>query len=93
MRSVLINFETLSLNSTLEELPSYDCSIDQHVLGKDLDGLFSKDHQLPGVLIMDHKKLAGVISRDTFYEIIGKQFGTEIYLRRAITVMLDRIFH
>jgi hypothetical protein len=93
MTSVLINFENLSLDSTLEELPSYDCSIDQHMLGKDLDGLFSEDHQLPGVLIMDREKLTGIISRDTFYEIIGKQFGTEIYLRRPITVMLDRISH
>ncbi len=80
---------TLSLDSTLCELPSIDSSTSAETSGEEVMKIFKANPANPGVIVMKGETIAGLISREAFFETTGKRFGVEIYLGRSIATMLE----
>lgn len=83
--------QNISIDSVLGDLPSYDVSVLPDTKGQEISEAFEADELLPGILVLDDTKLYGVISRETFFERVGKRFGTEIYLGRPITMLMTTL--
>jgi len=83
--------EYLNLHSTISDLPDYRETVNSFVTGYVLFKLFNNDLNLPGVLVVQQGELLGVISKEKFLAFIGKPFGVEVYLKRPVTMMLERM--
>lgn len=90
---LLPDFQDLTLDSMLMDLPSYARAVHPGTSGQKVADLFAGDLLLPGVIILDEGVFLGVISRDVFFERTGKLYGTEIFLVRSIRKMLDTLPH
>ncbi len=90
---LLPDFENLTLDSMLMDLPSYDQAVPPSTLGQEVADLMEADMLLPGVIIMDEEAFLGVVSRDMFFQRTGKLYGTEIFLVRPILKMLNTLPH
>lgn len=90
---LLPDFENLTLDSMLMDLPSYDQTVPPSTLGQEVADLMEEDMLLPGVIIMEDETFLGVVSRDMFFQRTGKLYGTEIFLVRPILKMLNTLFH
>ncbi|MCP2732305.1 sensor histidine kinase [Limnofasciculus baicalensis] len=74
----------LTLDSTLQELSLYNISIDASQLGKDVSYLFQLNPLLPGVILTQEGKFAGMISRRRFLEQMSRPYGLELFLKRPL---------
>ena len=87
--AVLPDFQNLSLDSMLLDLPSYSLAVDMMTPGQQVADLLEKDQLLPGVIVRQEDKFLGIVSRDMFFQRTGKLYGTEIFLVRPIFKMLE----
>jgi hypothetical protein len=78
-----------SLDTTLGDLPYIESQIDHQATGEMVSKLFHQNRQNPGVIIMKERKIAGMISREAFFETTGKRYGVEVFLGRPIAAMLE----
>jgi hypothetical protein len=81
--------QNISIDSVLGDLPSYDVSFTPETLGQKVAETFEEDELLPGIIVLENGKLVRVLSRETFFERVGKRFGTEIYLGRPIATLME----
>ena len=67
---VLPQFETanLTLDSTIRELNLYHFQVESVQPGRDVAQSFQLNPLLPGVILTQHRKLIGMISRRQFLE-------------------------
>jgi signal transduction histidine kinase/HPt (histidine-containing phosphotransfer) domain-containing protein len=84
-------FPNLRLEMTIGELPCHDCCVSAETRGQVILELFESQHDIPGVAVTDAGRLLGVISRARFMEQLVRPFGAEIFLHRAIKVLLSSI--
>ena len=47
----------------------------------------------PGVIVLDGRNCLGVISRQRCFEQLGQPFGVEIFLRRHLQVLFEKVFY
>ncbi len=80
----------MTIDSTLDELPSIKSCIEYNTPGEMVIQMFHKEPSNPGVIIMDQGEILGLISREAFFENTGKRFGVEVVLNRPIHLMLDQ---
>lgn len=83
----------LSVDSLLSELPFFHEIITPDTTGQEVAQLLDADPHLPGLLVMENGDLVGVLSRDLFFERVGRKFGVEKYFSRPISLMLEVIGH
>ncbi len=76
-------------DSVLAELPSHDYAVSCHTTASVVDWAMEQNPSLPGVMIIDDGILTAVISRSVFHELISRNFGRELFLRRSICEMLS----
>lgn len=76
------------LSSTLADLPGHSTILGAETTGEELERLFLQHPDLPGVILFDDSRFAGVISQSYFYKCVSRAFGREIYHRRSATIML-----
>ncbi|MDX2244013.1 MAG: ATP-binding protein [Leptolyngbyaceae cyanobacterium bins.302] len=81
--------QPLSIESTLQDLILYDCSIDINQPGRELKKLFEENLVLPGVILRKNGEFWGVLSRRRFLEILSRRYGPELFLRRAIHLLYE----
>ncbi|MGB3695523.1 MAG: PAS domain S-box protein [Spirulinaceae cyanobacterium] len=74
----------LTLDSNLQQLALEDFQIDISCLGKELLLALETNPLLSGVIVTDDESFVGMISRRKFFEILSRQYGREIFLRRSI---------
>ncbi len=74
----------LHLESTLQELPLYDCQIETSCPGKALDRAFEANPLLPGIILTREGELAGMISRRRFLEFLSRPYGLELFFKRPV---------
>jgi hypothetical protein len=77
-------FNLLDLDATLADIPGYTVALHPDYDGQHAFDVFVSQTTLPGILVQDHDKLLGMISRRIFFERTGKRFGTEVYLKRSL---------
>ncbi len=82
---------TLTSDSSLSGLPMFDATVAPEVLTGEVDRLFEKAMDLPGVVVASEGRLLGLISRQTLLAHLSRPFGQEIYLKRPIRLILEEI--
>lgn len=75
----------LSLESTLKDLPLYDFQVEVSHLGVEVTQTFKNNSLLPGVILTQQGKFAGMISRRRFLEQMSRPYGLELFLRRPLS--------
>ena len=65
----------ISLESTLLDLPLYNCQIDLTQQAKEVAQAFEGNSMLPGVILTERGNFVGMISRRYFYEKINRRYG------------------
>ena len=81
--------ELVASDPHLSALPVWDCSLGPGVATAAALDRLQADHELPGVLIVEERRLLGMISRDFLREQLSKPFGLELFLRRPIGRLID----
>jgi two-component system, NtrC family, sensor kinase len=77
----------LSLKSTLQDLPLYDCQIELTQQAKEVAQVFEQNPVLPGVILTLQGKFVGMISRRLFFEKVNRRYGLEMFFQRPIEVL------
>jgi signal transduction histidine kinase/DNA-binding NarL/FixJ family response regulator len=84
--------DNLTLNSTLADLPSHECKFDLKTVGQVIAKSLQRQPELPGIMITaNNNKIVGMISRARFFEWLSRPYGSELFLKRPIQVMLNMI--
>jgi two-component system NtrC family sensor kinase len=76
--------DNLSLESTIQELYLYDSQIESSKLGKEIAQIFQMNPLLPGVILVEQGKFAGMISRRRFLEQMSRPYGLDLFLKRPL---------
>jgi len=82
--TVRFELQHLKLESTIRELSLYDFQIESSHLGKEVSQIFQANPLLPGAILTDRKKFAGMISRCRFLERLSSPYGLELFLKRPL---------
>ena len=82
---------TASKEVTVEDLPYFDRHVRDTTVGADVARLLEQDHGLPGIIVMGEKGFRGLVSRNQFFQRLGRLFGIEVYSTRPITAFLDSL--
>jgi signal transduction histidine kinase len=83
--------ERLTTESTLAELPFWDVALPENAPGQHAAELFENDHHLPGILIFGLDGYRGMISREGFYNWMGRRFGVDIFYQRPLRFMMEKM--
>ena len=76
--------QSLTLESTLQELLLYESQIESSRLGRDVAQTFQVNPLLPGVILTEQGKFVGMISRRRFLEQMSRPYGLELFLKRPL---------
>ncbi|MFW5858252.1 MAG: PP2C family protein-serine/threonine phosphatase, partial [Planctomycetota bacterium] len=79
----------LARNATLGALPLHDSWVRPDAPGEEVHRLFLEDLELPGVVVADGNGIVGLIARQQFFELLGRPFGLEVFLRRDVRTALE----
>lgn len=77
------SYDRLTLESTLQMLPLRSCTLESRLLGKEAVKLFDQDPLLPGVILTEQGRFAGMISRRQFMEQMSRPYGLDLFLKRS----------
>ena len=76
---------------TVLDLPFFDVQVEETALGSEVAKIFEGNQALPGVVVMKQGAFAGMVSRNQFFQRLGRPFGVEIYLPRPIAAFLESL--
>jgi signal transduction histidine kinase len=76
---------------TVLDLPYSDVQVSDAALGSEVARIFEQNQSLPGIIVMNGNGFVGMVSRNQFFQRLGRPFGIEIYSPRAITFYLESI--
>lgn len=76
---------------TVFDLPFFDVQVNDSTPGSEVARLFEENHSLPGIVVMDQGRFRGMVSRNQFFQRLGRPFGIEVYSTRSITSFLDSL--
>ncbi|MCC5897632.1 MAG: SpoIIE family protein phosphatase [Phormidium sp. BM_Day4_Bin.17] len=83
------SLESLTLNSTLEDLTLEGFSLDHNVPGRILVQHFNEKPLLPGVILLKNGHYMGMISRRKCLEIMSRPYGIELFYNRPLQCLYD----
>ena len=76
---------------TVLDLPFFSVEVNDITLGSEVARLLEQDHTLPGVIVISGGQFRGLVSRNQFFQRLGRPFGIEVYSTRPITAFLDSL--
>ncbi|NEO87612.1 MAG: ATP-binding protein [Spirulina sp. SIO3F2] len=82
-----IDNKKLSPKSTLKDLPMHHVTMNVSDLVIDVVRCFEENKIVPGIILMDGDRLAGMLSRRRFLERMSRPYSIELFLKRPITVI------
>lgn len=74
----------LTLDSTIRELHLYNFQVESVQPGRDVAQSFQLHPLLPGVILIQNRKIIGMISRRQFLEQMSRPYGLELFLKRPL---------
>ena len=80
---------SLTSESTLGALPSFEVTVPPDVLTSVVDRELGSAPEVPGVVIVADGELLGMISRPHLFTQLSRPFGQELYLKRPIRLLLE----
>ncbi|MDR3578030.1 MAG: diguanylate cyclase [Anaerolineaceae bacterium] len=76
---------------TLAELPCFDYCVDSHIILREIVKVFDTNPDLPGIIVRQSGKFYGMVSRDRCFELLGRPFGVELFLKLKASEFLQKI--
>lgn len=73
------------------DLPGHSFHITPDTITRVIFDEFRKQTDLPGVLVMDKERFRGIISRQKCFELLGRPFGVEVFLKRPVSAMMRQL--
>lgn len=77
----------LGLESKLSELPLYDFSVEISSTGKEVAEVFEKYPLLPGAILIDDGRYAGMLSRRQLLEFLIRPFGQDLFFHQPLSIL------
>jgi signal transduction histidine kinase len=77
----------LGLDSTLQELPMYNFSVEISHTGMEVASFLDKYPLLPGVILVEQGQFIGMISRRRLLEFLIRPFGQELFVQQPLAVL------
>ena len=74
----------IHLESTIQDLPLYDFSIENDRPGNEVAQAFKNNPLLPGVILTEESHFFGMISRRRFLEYMSRPYALELFSKRPI---------
>jgi diguanylate cyclase (GGDEF)-like protein len=81
--------ETLSLESTIQELSVFNFQVESSYLNKEVARLFRDHPLLPGVILTEQGNFLGMLSRRRFMEHMSRPYGVDIFACRPILALYN----
>ncbi|MBV9388549.1 MAG: hypothetical protein JOZ78_19165 [Chroococcidiopsidaceae cyanobacterium CP_BM_ER_R8_30] len=75
--------------STLASLETHYSQVNVNTLGQAVNDKFTRQPELPGVIVRDGEQILGMISRKVFLERMSQRYSIELYLNRPIKNLLN----
>src|SRR5271170_4418313 len=93
MRELVLMKPIPTQDVTVLDLPFFDVQVSDATLGSEVARIFERNHALPGIIVMneDGEKFAGMVSRNQFFQRLGRPFGIEIYSPRPVAAYLESL--
>lgn len=79
----------ISLGSTLDDLDLFDYTLEIDQLGITASNAFKENPLLPGIILQDKGKYAGMISRQRFLEYMSRPYSLELFSKRPLRVLYE----
>ncbi|BDI17873.1 hypothetical protein ANSO36C_36750 [Nostoc cf. commune SO-36] len=77
----------LDLDSTLQELPMYNFSVEINHTAMEVASFLEKYPLLPGVILVEQGQFIGMISRRRLLEFLIRPFGQELFVQQPLAVL------
>ncbi|QMS88998.1 sensor histidine kinase [Nostoc edaphicum CCNP1411] len=77
----------LGLDSTLQELPMYNFTVEINHTGMEVASVLEKYPLLPGVILVEQGQFIGMISRRRLLEFLIRPFGQELFVQQPLAVL------
>ncbi|MHC0063626.1 sensor histidine kinase [Nostoc sp. UIC 10890] len=77
----------LGLDSTLQELPMYNFTVEINHTGMEVASFLEKYPLLPGVILVEQGQFIGMISRRRLLEFLIRPFGQELFVQQPLAVL------
>jgi hypothetical protein len=77
----------LYLESTLQELQLYNFQVETSCTGVEVAKVFEKYPLLPGAILVEQGKYAGMISRRRLLEFLIRPYGQELFFNQALSIL------
>ncbi|PWH14427.1 MAG: hypothetical protein DDG60_07845 [Anaerolineae bacterium] len=68
----------------IADLPAHDFQVSPYTLTEDVVMVLEDNPDLPGVLIVENRKLLGFLTRLKLFERLGHRYGIELFMRKPI---------
>ena len=81
--------KTLTAETTLGGIPSFEVTVSPEMLTSVVDRELGSAPDVPGVVIANGSELLGMISRPMLFAHLSRPFGQELYLKRPIRLLLE----
>lgn len=85
----LISAETVE--TTLGDILGHATVVSPDTMGQVVEKALQENSRLAGVVVVDGGDLVGVVSRANLLALFSHRIGTELYAKRPVTTMLNRI--
>ncbi|MEH1779408.1 MAG: ATP-binding protein [Nostoc sp.] len=77
----------LDLDSSLQELPMYNFSVEINHTAMEVASFLEKYPLLPGVILVEQGEFIGMISRRRLLEFLIRPFGQELFVQQSLAVL------
>ncbi|MCC5618385.1 sensor histidine kinase [Nostoc sp. CHAB 5836] len=77
----------LGLDSTLQELPMYDFSVEIKHTAMEVVSFLEKYPLLPGLILVEEGEFIGMISRRRLLEFLIRPYGQELFVQQPLAVL------
>jgi len=73
-----------NIHWTVDHLAHWDLSVSSFQLIREVLKVLDENSHVPGVLVLEQRKLVGLIPRERIYEKLGRPFGVELFLKEPV---------
>ena len=75
---------------TLGEMPCFDYWVESNITLREIVKVFDSHPDLPGIIIRQAGQFYGMLSRDRCFELLGRPFGVELFLKLKASEFLQK---
>lgn len=77
------------LDINVGSIAKSEVTVDVSAQGHDLDKIFRSHPEILGVPVLEDGRPIGLVMRNKFYFLIGRQYGLELFLKKNVAGLMD----